>query len=232
MRFVAFIALLFVIAACAPAQGPRAPDQVAQQPVIAPPTPSDEHVAQPTDAKPNAEVQALSAKAGQIKSYTFDLARLPSFTADVKYFVRGSKAKIKLVTPLRFDTWNADYIYLDYDARTATAYCIDLDFCKKLNRTESVSFEQYGIKLPQQWLDEIQYGVKKTSLQYNNRQVNVVAWQEGAVDYEAYLDSFYGYPQRVAMISGQGEDAKVIGGYEYQSMSFNTVKEEDVTAPY
>lgn len=227
---IILVLLITLLVACAPARAPTAAQETPPVQKI-PDTPyTAPQAAPPPSQDPNPDMVTLTGKASTIKSYSFNLAPLPQRAGDLRYFVRGSKAKILLVRQLPMDGWSADTVFIDYETNTATAYCLTLS-CKKEQHKSSVEFEPYAIKLPVQWLDEVKYATKVKALQYNSRPNTVVTWQNGALYYEAYLDNYYGFPQRVA-IANDKEQSDIVGGYEYQEMTFNTVTEADVTPPY
>lgn len=243
MRYSPYALVLFLIAilivGCAPAPAgpsadvPSSPSEVADLP----PPPSVEDVdSLPLEEvapqnKPNPEIESLIAKSSQIKSFSFDAAVLPSKVTFATYKVRGSKVKIKLITPVLMNGWSADHVYLDYDKKIANGYCIELANCKKDGKVGPLDFSTYAIKLPLDWTDAVSRGVKAKALTFESRPATVVTWQAGGHYFEAYIDNYYGVPMRVSETTDL-EMTNVVGGNEYRSIAFNNVKEEDVTPPW
>jgi hypothetical protein len=230
---LALLALLML--ACQPAATPPvqhvpAPqaqdtdDQAVPEPQPQAPAPS------PIARVVNADVAKLFERSESIKGYSFTLAELPKKSGENVYWVRGTKGKVKLATLRQMDGWSADYVFIDFGAQNAYAYCIELQGCKKEGRKGGVAFAEYAVPLPPSWIDEAQYGDKGRALQYNDRPVTGVTWDEDGRYYEAYVDNYYGMPQRVAIGSDPGMST-IVGGYEYQGMAFS-VTDADVTPPY
>lgn len=226
--------VLALLVACAPVE-PQA-----MQPAAAPDEASEEvseDVLERTEdtgkepAPVNDEIVALSDKADSVKGYSFVLARLPERSGERTYFVRDGKAKVKPARHIDMDGWSADYVFLDYEAETAVAYCLELASCRDEQLKQPVSFADWVVPLPEYWLPAAERGTLTGRQQFNSRQVIVVGWEADGQYYEAYLDSFYGLPQRVA-IAADDEFADIVGGYEYQGFQTNAVSGEEVTPPY
>ena len=226
MRNALLIALAVILTACAPVA-----DVAIPEPTITGPSPA----AEPTDdailRAANAEIVQIVEKSAGVRSIVFDVANLPDKGAWATYRVRGSKARVDIVTPIPMEGWSADTIYLDLDAKTAEARCIALTGCKKENRRASTGYGPYGIVFPLDWGDRAVYGERTGTVTFNDRPTAVVRREEEGKTFEAYIDTFYGAAQRVAVLDLGTEPPTIIGGYEYRNMAYNTVAEADVTAP-
>lgn len=177
--------------------------------------------------EPNPAIVKLLARNGQVKSYSFDVALLPDKRGGSSFAVKGDNV---LVTPLNEQTiqTGADAIFLDLVARTATGYCVRGEGrCDDPNAPIAMDFNEWSVPLPPSYLDDIQYGEIIGSLTYFNKPVTRIKYQRGALYYEAYIDNYFGYPQRVA-IASDAEMTNIIGGYEYRNMAFNSVRDNQV----
>lgn len=221
------VLLLIAVAACAQPQDPTPR-------ALAPPSAEHADAPERTSILPpakNDEIEAMFARAGQVKSYSFDAVRLPDGNAFGTYFVRDGKAKVELVTPVLQNGWSADYVFVDYTTRTANFYCIELAGCKKERRVAPAEFSAYGIPLPLEWREQAVLGGKAKAITFEQRPATVVQWEAGDRHYEAYLDNHYGFPLRVAIAEDPGM-TRIVGGTEYRALSFNSVAAEDVAAPW
>jgi len=227
------ILLSFLLLACAPA-GPTPTTtppgvDVANADVPASANTTQAAAAAAPERKMDPAVAKLFANSGSVKSYSFDVAFLPDNRAPYKYLVKGNKAKIILLEQLVFPDGNADVVYIDYDQESAFAYCVKLGaFCTDLKRARAVNFADYAIVLPPSWIDNLKYGTKTRSLTFENVPVDVVQYAADGKQYEAYIHNYWGYPLRIAIKNAAGD---IVGGYEYRSMSFQDVKDADVTPP-
>ncbi len=230
------IFLIIFVVACAPPQAQQpaqAPPQAAPaQNASAPQAPAIDKplVGADTLRTPNAQTEQLLARSGQVKSVSFVPAALPGKTGKDTYYVVGNRTKVKLSAYRTMNGWSADTVYADLAARTANAYCINPSVCKG-EQKGVVDFSQYDVPTPQSWLDDIRYGEKTGSLQFEGRPVVVVRWEKDGKYYEAYLDSYFGIPHRVA-IATDADMQRIVGGYEYQTLAINSATADDVKAPY
>ncbi|MDD9954514.1 MAG: hypothetical protein OXR66_09370 [Candidatus Woesearchaeota archaeon] len=238
--------LVFGMVACTPAapaeQAPPAdpaPEAPAEAPVAEPAPEAPPEAAEPEapaeEMVANPEVTALTEKAVKVKSMSFNPVMLPDKSAEMTMDVNGDMAMIELVTPLDFpgpdanSGWSADFIYVNLAERTAVAYCLDLSQCKDDLLKKEVSFDDYAVPLPTEWLDNMQYGEKFSGLTFDDRKVDIVRWMEDDLYYEAYVDKFYGMPVHVAIFEDEAQE-NLVGGYQYREMAYNIA--DDVTPPY
>jgi hypothetical protein len=180
----------------------------------------------PAEDKEDPAVLALFSKQPQVKSYSFDVAVLPDRSSSHQYFVKGDKVKIEPVTQLSFSGQPLEVVYLDRTAKTATGYCVRSGTCKNLEGMP-LDYDEWNIVLPQEWIGQIKYGEKTGTLTFFNKQVTRVRYQADGKYYEAYVDNYYGMPQRVAIASNP-EMKTIVGGYEYRNMAFNMLEDSDV----
>lgn len=223
-----FLLSIILLSSCAPAEEPTVP----QEPTRTGQSPNAADDGDSLLLVKNGEIEKIVDKSASVKSMVFDIANLPDKGAWATYNVRGTKARVDLVTPIDMVGWSADTVYLDYEARTAAARCIELAGCKDEGRGGALPFDDYGVELPTSWSDRLVYGEKTGTATFNDRQTTVVRWEEeGGRTFEAYLDPFYGTVQRVAVLDLAQEPPAVIGGYEYRNLAHNTLLESDVTPP-
>jgi len=181
-------------------------------------------------AKADPNVVKYFEKSGTVKSYKFDLYDLKQEIVLGTFTVKGDLAKFKFVSSQIMKENAPDYVYLNLAEKTAREYCIDKTRCATPGSSWTVEYDLHGIIFPPDWIESFKYGTKVRSLTFDRRQVNVLQYQADGKWYEAYIDPFYGYPLRVA-IADDKEMTKIVGGYEYRSMAFNSVKDEEVTPP-
>lgn len=180
-----------------------------------------------TGLSANPEVVKLYARQGQIKSYSFDLARLPDRRGSATYFVKGDFARVK--PPFEsVSSRRVDNIYLNFAKSTAVGYCDKSSTCTDPNSAIPLSYSDWEVPLPISWADDAQYGKIAGTVTYFSRPVTRVQYQKGALYYEVYIDNYFGYPLRVAIATDQ-DFKDIIGGYEYRNIAFNVVQDKDVT---
>ncbi len=175
----------------------------------------------------NPDVVKLYARQGQIKSYSFDLAKLPDRRGYAEYFIKGDNVRIappkESVSELR-----VDFIYLNLATNTAVGYCAKSGSCTDPNSPIPLSYSDWSIPLPISWADDAQYGKVAGTLNFFNRPITKVQYQKGALYYEVYIDNYFGYPLRVA-IANDPDFKDIVGGYEYRNIAFNSLQDKDVT---
>jgi hypothetical protein len=222
----ATLVLIALLVACA--QQPATDLQPAKDtPAPVGGTPGPDVVEAKTDLTPNPAVIKLLENNGQVKSYWFAVADLPDERGGPFYSVMGSKARVE-PTIEQVTTLGVDVVFLDLDAKTATGYCIiGKSKCPDPNKQIPLSFDDWVVPLPPSYIEDLKYGEVIGSSTFLKRQVTHVKYHKGDLYYEAYLENYYGYPLRVA-ISDSQDMSNVIGGYEYRSMAFNSIKDTDV----
>lgn len=179
------------------------------------------------EAAPNPAITKLLARNGQVKSYSFDVASLPDKRGGSSFAVKGDNILVTPLNEIKIKT-GADVIFLDTVRRTATGYCVrGTSKCANPNAPITMDYDDWSVPLPPSYLEDIQRGEIIGSLTFFNKPVTRIKYQRGALYYEAYLDNYFGYPQRVA-IASDAEMTNIIGGYEYRNMAFNAVRDDQV----
>ncbi|HIH25085.1 TPA: hypothetical protein HA251_08690 [Candidatus Woesearchaeota archaeon] len=200
----------------APVGGKAGPDLAGEKPGDEP------------DATPNPAVTKLLTRNSQVKSYSFDVALLPDKRGGAHYDVKGTLIRVTPLSDQSAET-GADVIFIDTVARTADGYCVrGKTKCLDPNAPIAMDYDEWIVPLPPSYLEDITYGEVIGSLTFFNKPVTRIKYQRGALYYEAYLDNYFGYPQRVA-IGSNPEMTDIIGGYEYRNMAFNTVQDDQLT---
>jgi hypothetical protein len=177
-----------------------------------------------TTATPNPAVIKLLERNGQVKSYSFSVANLPDRRGGPAYYVKGDNVRVEPTIDF-VKTEKYDIIYLNLRDQTAIGYC--LKNCETLNQAVSLTYADWAVPLPLTWIEDMKYGEIIGSLTYFNKPVTRVKYQKDGEYYEVYVDNYFGYPQRVAIATDK-EMTNIIGGYEYRSMAFNSLKDTDV----
>jgi hypothetical protein len=172
----------------------------------------------------NPDIVKLFARQGQVKSLSFDFAKLPVDNVIGTYSVKGDLASIKPTTNAK--TSKFDIVYIDNAAKTAVAYCT-VPGCTDKNQAIAQSYDDWSIPMPLDWASDIQYGKIIGTITYSNKQVTRIEYQKGSLFYEVYIDNYFGYPQRIA-ISDDSSFKNIVGGYEYKNMAFNNVQDSNV----
>jgi hypothetical protein len=226
MRKIIFgvLVLILFLVACAktePAMPAANPTPAAQ------PTPESVAKAEPTQNAVDPTVEKLFSRMSSVKGYSFDLAKLPDARAVGTYYVKGNKIKVVPVEELVLTQGNVDVIYLDLDKQTATGYCVLKGTCPDPNKEIPLKLDDWNVVLPPTWVDQIKYGKASGTLTFYDRQVTRVKYEAGGKYYEAYVDNYYGFPQRIA-VSTNADGTSIVSGYEFRNMAFNKVTDADV----
>lgn len=178
-------------------------------------------------AEPNPAIVKLLERNGQVKSYSFDVANLPDKRGGSSFAVKGTAVRITPLNELSTKT-GADAIFADTATRAIAGYCIRGESrCDNPNTAIPLDYDEWMVPLPPSYLEDIKYGEIIGTLTFFNKPVTRIKYQRGALYYEAYLDNYFGYPQRVA-IASDPEMTDIVGGYEYRNMAFNSVKDDQV----
>jgi hypothetical protein len=226
MRKIVFgvLVLILFLVACAsePVATPPANTQTTTQP-----TAQEAADAEPTVNEVDATVNKLFSRSGQVKSYSFDLAKLPDARAIGTYYVKGDKIKIIPVSELVLPQGNVDVIYLDLATQTAIGYCSRAGTCNDPQKQIIMKLDEWNVVLPPDWVNQIKYGKTAGTLTFYDRTVTRVKYEADEKYYEAYVDNFYGFPQRIA-VAEDPEMTKIVSGYEFRNMAFNKVADADV----
>jgi hypothetical protein len=220
---ITFIAILFLLAACGPAQTPAttspSDDVQPSEPAASPTVKADSRVV-------NDDVNKMMAKASAVKSYRFTLAKLPEKSGTHIYSVKGTKIRVDPLAKLYY-TQDIDVVYLDTVAKTATGYCLPEKGCNDKNVAIELEYNDWIIPLPTEWIDQAKYGKTAGTLTFFDRPVTRVRYEGDDQYYEVYVDNYYGFPLRIA-VATDADMGNIISGYEYRSIAYNTVTDADV----
>jgi hypothetical protein len=236
MRLLPVLVILALVAdACSTQNATTAPPPATPPPSQQTPTPPVQNSTVPVlpsvqNQAQNPETVKLLDNIAKVKSYSFDVAFLPDARARYHYDVRGGKAKVTPSEVMTVAGRPVDVIYLDFAAQSAAGYCTKPGICADTKIGVPMSFAEYNITLPTEWVGMLTYGEKDGTLTFYDAPVTVVKGRRGNQYYEAYVQNFYGMPMRVAF-SADPEMTSITGGYEYRNMAFNTIRESDVTPP-
>ena len=108
-----------------------------------------------------------------------------------------------------------DTIYLDKESKTTLAYC-DGRRCRVKGEKQTFDYDQFYITTPLDWLSNIEFAEKVGEELIKKRNTWKLSTNIGTI----WVDTFFGVPLQI-------ESAGVI--YKFETMTFNQVKDEDVT---
>ncbi len=243
-RIVALLLMVLVVACAKPAvvDTPSAPVPAAPQPASKPVEPVvEEKIVSPTPApiptpapvevaKNTPDVQAILDKADEkVTSYLFYYAPPPDNLARNKYFVKGNRVKVELY---EVNFYNAedyfDTVYLDRIKKTAIAFCENrqTSLCAKSTQAQVLPYEEYAIKLPHEYLEEVSSASKMGSETLYDRMSVKLKYNVKGQEYETWVDQYSGLPMRVKV--GLEKEAPK---FEFRELAINSLFDEDVTAP-
>ncbi|MBI4441210.1 hypothetical protein HY639_03515 [Candidatus Woesearchaeota archaeon] len=224
MRLVILVALVILLVGCAKEAVPGKPVPE----VSLPPPPAVEPVAQETQPvqeiqapaeQPSPELEGLLNKVKKVKSYQFTYSPPPDNKARERYWVKGSKMKMKkLYTPNIVDPEQYyDTVYFDLEKKMATAYCQERRPCQKTRMNNvALDFGSVMIRLPHEWLTEIAIGSVDAGGKLFDRNTKKVMY-DGKTQ---WLDADYALPVRI-LVDGSR--------YDFEDMAVNSVTDADMT---
>ena len=183
----------------------------------------------------------LETFAQKVNSYKF------SYKANW-YYVRGDKmrAKLRNAVPVTgvsaggqyFSLFYYDNVYMNKKEKTAFGYCEGTDIrlgkgqCVSLrieNIPYPVSYDAYKTKLPEEWLfdylGKTPFEIGQSKYYVSGKRTTKVVFQDEGQETRMYFDEAIGLPIRIEIV----KDKQVIDSYEYEDLSSNTVRDEDVT---
>jgi len=134
------------------------------------------------------------------------------------FFVKGNKVKYILDPPYKVidvDDDAYDAIYVNSEFETVLAYC-DNKKCRVKGKKEVLNYDENYILTPFDWLDEIESAEKVGERLIERRNTLKLSTN----DFSIWIDTFFGVPLQV-------ETADNL--YKFEKMSFNDVKDEDVS---
>ncbi|HLC65880.1 MAG TPA: hypothetical protein VJI46_07200 [Candidatus Nanoarchaeia archaeon] len=222
--------LIFILVGCAK-----------QQPVGQPPQQvGEEGVEGVTEEQPPAE-EEISAKemTADAKAILAGISKITSYSfsnINGAVYLKGDRARIDLYQnrgrtgPEKYDT-----IYLDLKAKTAYGVCVDVDLCTYDMRKQyrEVGYSEFDLgKLPIEYIKEIKYAEIDSSKTRTFKRANQQAkaslfkYKIGNVNYESWLDNFYGFPYELSMLEDDKQST-----IEFKDVQINSVNDADVTLP-
>lgn len=230
-----------VVASSADCQTPEPaqpePTVVEPEPVQPEPEPTESEALDKAELASDVE-ELFEVHESKVKSYRFLHSPIEKVggsirqTQDSTYLVRGDLVKVEKNRPVSVDTETyVDTVYLDLSAMTATGYCMSRNkgTCSVEGEERDASYSDYKIKLPPEYLDDVNSDAKIVgTINFESREVVRVRWTDGPLYGEMYVDDFMGLPLRVAYYSDD-EYGDIVRGVEFLEIAYNQVKDEDVT---
>ncbi len=165
----------------------------------------------------------------KIKSYEFYYAPPPDNLARDRYFVKGNKVHVLgySVNVQRHSDYY-DNVYIDTSTKKTQAFCLSVDMrCRTQGQAFAVDYNNVMIKMPYQWLKDIEYGQVVGSEMIDDRSTKKVEYEKKGVKYTQWLDETYGMPLRV-QVEEPGKDKYK---YDFTDMAFNSVLDDQLTPP-
>lgn len=182
---------------------------------------------QNASAQVKARINELLERAGsRVSSYSFLYAYATSKLSGSTFYIKGDKSKIKLKSASIYNFENYfDTVYLDMANRTAYGYCEDskLEACRKGKNYYNLSFEDYLIKTPLDWLE-----VLKSARDEIAFKAEVILFERDAMllqlgDIVYWVDEFSGLPIRVQIKKSSYDEI-----HDYRHLSLNYLSINDV----
>ena len=207
-----------------------APEEVNEQ-EDASPAPLAKQVPPEVPAKMSPELRDLLSNADQkVKSYKY----LYSISKDNRYphtyLVKGTRMKIQLfeVDPYYIENYY-DRVYLDAKTKTARGFCESKSRCAirdidNTNKMFNVSYTDYRVRTPYEFLKEITHAEIIGSELIENRQAVKVRQYDGNIMTDFWLDANYGMPRKIIVT----KDDTVLNTYNFADMTFNSLSDDDV----
>ncbi len=170
--------------------------------------------------------ELLERAASRVSSYSFLYAYAVSRLSGSTFYIKGDKVKIKLksVSIYNFEDY-FDTVYLDTTNKTAYGYCEDakLEACRKGKNYYNLSFEDYNIKTPLDWLEILKADKDKIDFK-----AEVILFERRAMllqkdDTVYWVDEFSGLPIRIQIKKGSYDEI-----HDYRHLSLNYLSANDV----
>lgn len=218
---------------------PAAEEPVEEEPKSAEPaetTEPVEKVVKESEPEPEVEVKEkenspevkalLQRYESKVTSYEFYYAPPPDNLARDHYFLNGDRVKIELFEE-NFQQ-NDDYfdtIYLNLEKKTAKKYCVNGGvLCKEFKQGQDVSFDEYNMQWPHEYIDQIEHASITGSETLYDRRTMKLSYELGGLQHYAWVDEYSGLPVRI-----QKGETKDDPKWEFRELGINSVAEEDVT---
>ncbi|HLD79363.1 MAG TPA: hypothetical protein VJA18_02290 [Candidatus Nanoarchaeia archaeon] len=211
-KIFTLLLVVFFLAGCTPTQY-VCPDGSTVENVELCPKPQ-----QPVELKIPPEIEEILAKTSNVKSISYTYRRLDRPTENVlQFWIKGPIVKREL--PVQTEVYQKnemDVVTFNIIDKTATAYCESKKFCIKIGEIGPVDYDQYYIKTPFEWREEIISAEKITEEIIEKRKVWLLKAND---DVLMWVDTYYGLPLRVEVGSER---------HEFEEFVFNAVKDEEV----
>lgn len=171
--------------------------------------------------------ELLSKADSKVRSYSFIYAFSSTKLSGSLFYLRGNKIKIKLkdIGIYNFEDY-FDTVYLNLTNKSAIGYCENtrLEACRKGVNEYVLNFDDYRIKLPTDWL--IDLNAVRDTLRFLGKSIiferNAVLLESGNTLY--WIDEFSGLPMRVQIRKDAFSEI-----HDYRHLSINYLSEKDVT---
>lgn len=217
-----------------PVEPPSAPSTQPYEAPAVPPTAAPAQTPAPSaDSYADPKVGSLVRKAAsKVDSYSF--LYQSSNNWDVirdKYFIKGDKMKIDLYDINLYNKRNYfDMVYLDMNLKSGVAYCEDRRHqrCIDPEREFEISYEDFMIKTPKEWMLTIPTDAKVVSSEtFDKRLTSVIEYiaADGVV-VRVWADTFSGLPVQIIIYADEIENS--LERYGFRDLSVNSVKAADV----
>src|SRR3989344_1140467 len=135
----------------------------------------------------------------------------------VKVWVKEKQVKQELA--VQSTVWHKnemDVVIFDTEKRTAEAYCESRRLCIKTGDAGPVNFDQYFVKNPLDWVEDLISAEKISEAQIGGRNV----WRlRTDTNIDLWTDTFFGVHLRVDV----GNER-----HEFQNIAFNSVADSDI----
>jgi hypothetical protein len=242
MKYTPLIAafLVLMLISCAPAAPPAAPAQPAAPPAAQPAPEPLPPGPTPVEVKPvptaSKELQALLSKADQkVKSYAYLELIIPTKQQPDRFYVKGTKAKIKLYEydPYVADTY-FDTVYLDTAAKTAIGRCESNRRCvwpqgdNRKKEWKDLDYSKYLTKTPYEFVKSVPPTATIVGPEVSEeRTVTKIEYEEGGKLIQMLIDDMYGIPRSVRIVPSSGQELN----YKFNDMQFNSLTDKDVNPP-
>lgn len=218
---------LFLISACAQTTAPIVEKQI--EPVgvdVVRETTTKKTVEEEEIKEEPEEVEEVSSEVNQLLSLSKEKVQSISYKYKgpetkgffYEFFVKGNKIKYVMDPThkdVNIDEDAYDTIYVNKESKTALAYC-DNKRCKVKGKKAVLDYDDSYIPTALDWLDNMESAEKIGEELIGMRNI----WKLSANNITIWVDTFFGVPL-------QAESEGQI--YQFQKMTFNQVKDGDVS---
>lgn len=213
------IVLFLLVLACAPQQYicpdgklVDSPDACVKPKPVESPTYANTAYTIPT------ELSQLFARNSKISSMSY-IFQSGAGTTQLRHkvFIKGDIMKIEFsVKPGVLYTEDVDTVIFNTATRTATGYCEQVNYCKKVGEYGPVNYDIFYIETPFDWSDLITKAEKIGTEKLRLRDTIIVKVND---NYQYWVDSYYGVPLKIS------SDSEF---YLFDTVAFNSVSNADL----